>query len=92
MAETMICHDGPMDGQTAVSRYPAGFVAVDRPACRVWLYDRREDGFYARETDGRPLDLEKRLHAALKDDEWDVLAVPCLGLTVDLLDEEEAEQ
>lgn len=33
------CLGGPMDAQDGVSRYRSGFLLVDRPGCRVWIYD-----------------------------------------------------
>ena len=84
-----VCHDGPLDGQTIVCRFPLGFLAVDRPAEKVWLYDRVDTGYRARESQGRLLDTFKRFHTALVSQEWDVIAVPDLGLTADIVDEDE---
>lgn len=50
------CHDGPLDGHTTDSRFPAGFLLVDMPHRQCWLYDRHDDGdFYARTTTPQPL-------------------------------------
>lgn len=43
-----VCTGGPLDGQTWESRFPDGFLLVDRPTQRVLIYDTCEDGFLAR--------------------------------------------
>lgn len=54
------CIGGPMNHHDGVSRYPAGFLLVDRATGRVWIYDCIEEPsgechFLVRETDGREL-------------------------------------
>lgn len=70
------CHGGPLDGQERVSRFPAGFLAADKPAGRAWLYDwNPERGcFDVREPEGRELDGDRAIEAAVGD-EYDVVAV-----------------
>lgn len=89
MTDTDICHDGPLVGQTITCRSPRGFIAVNRLSNLVWIYDRTEDGYRVRESYGRTLDLALRVHTALNDPDWDVIAVPDLGMTADLVDEDE---
>lgn len=79
-----LCIGGPMGGQRGESRYAAGFVLIDRPGRRVWLYDRRSgsvegqppsaDDFRVREAEGRELDDDARW-AAGESGEWDVRAL-----------------
>lgn len=51
------CVGGPLDGRDAESRFPKGFIYVDVPGERVWVYDYREESpsvpaaFIAREVD-----------------------------------------
>src|ERR1700752_1072356 len=33
------CVGGPMDGQQGESRFPKGFVLIDRPNSAAWVYD-----------------------------------------------------
>ena len=80
------CVGGPLDEQRGQSRYPSGFVAVDKPNRRAWIYDRivhpqpspseraPADHFQVREPDGRPLDDALRIAAAESTD-WDVISV-----------------
>lgn len=77
------CVGGPLDGQVVESRFPKGFVLVDKNADLAWLYDYTEaqpkpggeifSTFQAREADGRTLDHEKRI-AAAEHSEYDVRA------------------
>ena len=73
---TGVCAGGPLDGQHVTVRFPSGFLAVNRPANRCWLYDLTGETFTVREPEGRDLDHGKRIFAALDDNEYDVLAVP----------------
>jgi hypothetical protein len=36
---TRKCIGGPLNGQEAMSRFPKGFLLVDKPTNRVWIYD-----------------------------------------------------
>jgi hypothetical protein len=60
------CHDGPWDGQRGQSRFPSGFLLIDKPNRLCWVYDRNpsDGGFYARTTDPQPLQEEGRWRAA----------------------------
>lgn len=74
---------GPLDGETVQSRYPKGFLLVDKPNNRAWVYDYDEghnksgdrladrSRFVAREQ--YTLDHAKRLRAAEEFD-YDVRA------------------
>lgn len=62
---------GPYDGQKVISRNPKGFVLVDKPNSRAWVYDFQGDRFVARE--GDTFDPYKGWRAA-ESDGWDVLA------------------
>lgn len=80
---TGMCVGGPLDGQYETCRYPAGFVLVDRPAGRAWVYKRggRRRWFIAALADGRearPYRAEMALEAALGE-RYDVRAVPAWG-------------
>lgn len=73
-----ICVGGPWAGLTSQSRFPKGFVLVDRSAERVWVYDRIEVGdaptgtsYVAREMD--VLDWS-RLEKAAAEPKYDVRA------------------
>lgn len=35
---TYTAHGGPLDGQVIESRYPKGFLLVDKPEQKVWIY------------------------------------------------------
>jgi hypothetical protein len=42
------CQGGPYNGQTMTSRFPKGFLLVDRPGNRAWLYDFAAGVFFCR--------------------------------------------
>ncbi|QKW15391.1 hypothetical protein [Verrucosispora sp. NA02020] len=68
-----ICHGGPLDGQTVVSRGDSGLLVADKPSGRAWLYDWRDGAFHLREE--RRLDEVRAVDAAM-DGGWDVIALP----------------
>lgn len=43
---------GPLDGTEQQSRFPKGFLLVDRPNNRCWLYDFAEGEFVCRDEEG----------------------------------------
>lgn len=47
------CIGGPMDGQQGESRFPKGFMLIDRPNSAAWVYDYDPESaiFTAREQD-----------------------------------------
>jgi hypothetical protein len=66
-------HGGPWDGRHVQSRYPSGFLLVDRPHQQVWIYDRVADGsFIARGDSPKGLDDGKRWITADQGD-YDIL-------------------
>lgn len=67
------CHGGPLNGKDAVSRYPKGFLLVDKPANRVWIYDWNGLAFVCRDAEGSVTEYERRLKAADSPD-WDVVS------------------
>lgn len=75
-----ICVGGPLDSQEGASRYPSGFLLVDRPANRVWIYDWSESNamFFVREAEGSELisdpDAPKNRFRAAEESEFDIRA------------------
>lgn len=65
---TGLCRYGPWHNRTITSRNPEGFLLVDRPTRRAWIYDTVTDqpgwAFYCRDTAARALDDDKRWAAA----------------------------
>lgn len=57
------CVGGPMDGREGQSRYPKGFLLIDRPAGRCWLYDWDGERFVCRSADGAEYDAANGLRA-----------------------------
>ena len=74
------CVGGPMDGQDGVSRFPKGFLVVDRVAGKCWLYDYDGTSFVVREADGMDLiedeNAENNRYRAAEESEYDVIAAP----------------
>lgn len=66
------CQGGPMRSQVGESRFPKGFVLVDRPRNMATVYDWDGEVFIARESE--ELDTEKRWKAA-DSTGWDVRSV-----------------
>lgn len=61
------CVGGPYAGRTVTSRFPKGFLLVDRPTARAWLYDTTGDTFVCRGNGGKApmtLDTAARWRAA----------------------------
>jgi hypothetical protein len=81
---TGVCQGGPLDGRTGQSRFPRGFILVDKPAGQVWIYDLQPAPqvpplvFQARAGYPVPLDRERHLRAADGQD-YDVVAAPWVG-------------
>jgi len=59
------CVGGPLDGQPGESRFPKGFLLVDKPNRRAWVYDANHDlmSFVVRDPAGDTLDEEGRWRA-----------------------------
>ncbi len=76
------CIGGPLDGQEASSRFPRGFLLVDKPAGVCWLYDWRDDGYFAaRSDDAQPChtDGPDNRYRAADEGDFDVIAAPWVG-------------
>lgn len=77
-----VCRGGPLDGKTAVSRFPKGFLLVDKPNNRAWIYEwgfPGEGEFAVRDADGMELISDgsapmNRFRAA-EERSYDVLAL-----------------
>jgi hypothetical protein len=71
------CVGGPLDGKDTISRFPKGFLVVDKPAGRCWLYDiaADESGWILREGYPQAWDRQKSEEAAEGSD-YDVLVIP----------------
>lgn len=41
---TYTAHGGPLDGKTIESRYPKGFLLVNKPDQKVWIYHYVAEG------------------------------------------------
>jgi len=59
-----MCEGGPMDGIPGQSRFPRGFVVIDQPDSRAWVYDYdpARNVFISRQKDIH--DRIRHLHAA----------------------------
>jgi hypothetical protein len=74
------CIGGPMDGRDGVSRFPSGFLLVDRPSGKCWVYDwlPGDESFLVRVSDGEPLiedrSAVKNRYRAAEESEFDVIA------------------
>lgn len=74
------CFGGPLDGQERSSRYPKGFLLVDRQQGLCWLYDAPEGqaGFVCRDPAGEPLvedpNANRNRWRAAEEFSYDVLA------------------
>lgn len=64
---------GPLDDTLASSRFPKGFLLVNKPAGKAWIYDWNGEVFLCREPEGLDLDDTKRWDAA-EGSEYDVRA------------------
>lgn len=71
-----ICFGGPMNGEIGISRYPKGFLLVDKAADKCWVYEWNADAgcFTARDDEPMSVSHEGRIRAATESD-YDVLAV-----------------
>lgn len=79
------CFGGPLDGQEGASRYPSGFLLVDRQANKVWIYDwsGSDSRFYVRDAEGAELISDrhavKNRFRAAEESEYDIRAAEWLG-------------
>lgn len=63
-----------MDGQTGQSRFPSGFLLVDKGNNKAWVYDWDGEQFTVRDPDGAELSTDGRMRAA-NEHTYDVRAV-----------------
>jgi hypothetical protein len=74
-----VCAGGPWDGRPAATRYPKGFLLVDKPGMQVWIYDRDETSgnFTARTPNPQALleDGPVNRWRAAEEPHYDLLAV-----------------
>jgi hypothetical protein len=73
---TGVCVGGPLDGKQITARYPRGFILVDKPENKHWLYVWDGDQFNAG-NDVEFTDDELRVMADLPG--LDVIAAPWVG-------------
>lgn len=71
---TGLCHGGPLDGKTMISRFPAGFLLVDKPGGLVWIYDTIGSGWDCRASSPEPWNRDKSYDAA-NGNTYDVIAL-----------------
>lgn len=74
-----VCHGGPLNGQTMVTRYPKGFLLVDKQVRKCWIYewDSETSSYQVRQEE--PMDLldgEKNRFRAAEEFNYDVVAAP----------------
>ncbi|WP_341719925.1 hypothetical protein QQG74_09565 [Micromonospora sp. FIMYZ51] len=78
-----VCLGGPLDGHPAVSRFPKGFLLVDKPAGVCWIYEWQPDRgvFTVRDEMPEPAYTEgpKNRYRAAEEANYDVLAAPWIG-------------
>jgi hypothetical protein len=80
-----LCRGGPLDGQSAVSRFPKGFLLVDKPAGECWIYewDEENNEFIVRDEDPMLAMTEGPVnrYRAAEEPNYDVLAAPWAGVS-----------
>lgn len=75
-----VCSGGPLAGQFMQSRFPEGFLLVDRPNDQCWVYHWNPDleFFTVKSSDPMPIDRAKRFRTA-DEPRFDVIAMPLEG-------------
>lgn len=77
------CHGGPLNGQTVPSRFPKGFLLVDKPNNVCWIYewDSETGSFQVRQEEPTEVFTEgsKNRYRAAEEANYDVLAAPWGG-------------
>lgn len=77
------CNGGPMDGQKAESRFPEGFLLVDKPEGKCWLYDWDSASGTFKVRDEKPMVVQTEglvnRYRAADEFNYDVLAAPWVG-------------
>lgn len=77
------CYGGPLDGKEMTSRFPKGFLLVDKQANECWLYDwfGSASAFKVRQEEPMECKTEgdKNRYRAAEESEFDVIAAPWVG-------------
>lgn len=78
-----LCFGGPIHGEIFVSRFPKGFLLVDRPNDKCWIYDwdSASSCFQVRDEVAMPVLTEgvKNRYRAAEESNYDVIAAPWTG-------------
>lgn len=78
-----ICFGGPLHGQEQVSRFPKGFLLIDKPANKCWIYrwNSETSTFTANEEEGVQVLTEgpDNRYRAAQESDYDVIAAPWVG-------------
>lgn len=73
-----MCRGGPLDGKEAVSRFPKGFLLVDKAANQCWVYEYDVDLRIFSVRQEEPMEVltegEKNRYRAALESNYDVLA------------------
>lgn len=81
-----ICRGGPLAGQTMVSRFPKGFLLVDKPNNHCWIYEWDDSAkeFKVRDEEAMSVHTEgdKNRYRAAEESNYDVIAAPWGGSDV----------
>lgn len=77
------CFGGPLNGQDMVSRFPKGFLLVDKPNNRCWIYEWSVPALAFKVRDESPMQVqtegEKNRYRAAMEPNYDVIAAPWGG-------------
>jgi hypothetical protein len=75
-AYTGLCTGGPWNGRHITVRFPRGFLLIDMPGRRCWIYERGSDGFTCRSDEPQPLhdDGPDNRWRAAEEPDWDIRA------------------
>lgn len=72
------CYGGPLNGSEMQSRFPKGFLLVDKPAGHCWIYEwnAEQQTFHARQEEPMPalIEGEKNRYRAAEEGNYDVIA------------------
>lgn len=76
-----VCFGGPLHGEIQSSRFPKGFVLIDKPANKCWIYEwsDKSSSFTVRNETPMEIDKEKRFKAA-EEPHYDVIAASWVGV------------
>ena len=78
-----VCHGGPLNGQEMVSRFPKGFLLVDKPASTCWIYEWDEETSSFQVRSEEPMEVftegDKNRYRAAEESNYDVIAAPWVG-------------